>query len=40
MVVKKSKLEVAMSLAKAHFAVEPNLRRVCLIEPRYRENPI
>jgi hypothetical protein len=29
---------VAMSLAKAHFALEPNLRRVCLIEPLDSEN--
>jgi hypothetical protein len=35
----KSKLEVAMGLAKAHFALEPNLKRVCLIEPLESENP-
>lgn len=37
--MKKSKLKVAMSLAKAHFSVEPNLKRVCLIEPFDNEDP-
>jgi hypothetical protein len=37
--MKKSKLEAARSLAKAHFAVEPNLKRVCLIEPLDSEDP-
>jgi hypothetical protein len=31
--VKKSKLETAKKLAQAHAAVEPNLKRICLIEP-------
>ena len=41
--MKKSKLETAASLAKAHFAVEPNLKHIHLIEPvddRDPNNPI
>jgi hypothetical protein len=37
--MKKSKLDTAMSLAKAHFRVEPNLKRVYLIEPLDDEDP-
>jgi len=36
---KKSKLETAKFLAKAHSDVEPNLKRVYLIEPIDDENP-
>jgi hypothetical protein len=35
----KSKLETAKFLAKAHSDVEPNLRRVFLIEPINDHNP-
>lgn len=31
--MRRSKLETAKSLAEAHFRVEPNLKRICLIEP-------
>ncbi|MBZ5567282.1 MAG: hypothetical protein LAN64_05455 [Acidobacteriia bacterium] len=37
--MKKSKLETAESLAKAHFGVEPNLKRIHLIEPVDDQNP-
>ena len=37
--MKKSKLETAKSLAQAHFGVEPNLRRVCLIKPYNEQDP-
>jgi len=37
--MKKSKLEAAKSMAKAHSLVEPNLKRVCLIEPLDNDDP-
>ena len=37
--MKKSKLETAEILAKAHSEVEPNLKRVYLIEPIDDQNP-
>jgi len=37
--MKRGKLETARSLAKAHSGVEPNLKRVCLIEPLDYEDP-
>jgi len=39
MMKKKSKLETAESLAKAHFAVEPNLKHIYLIEPVDDQDP-
>jgi hypothetical protein len=38
-IVKKSKLETAESLAKAHFRVEPNLKQIHLIEPLDEQVP-
>src|SRR5271170_977484 len=38
-IMKNSRLEAARSLAKAHFAVEPNLKRAFLIEPLDSEDP-
>ncbi len=35
----KSKLETAKSLANAHFQVEPNLKRVYLIQPINDQDP-
>jgi hypothetical protein len=37
--MKKSKLETAENLAKAHFAVEPRLTRINLIEPTNDQDP-
>jgi len=37
--MRKSKLETAKSLAAAHFGVEPNLKRVFLIEPLDERDP-
>ena len=37
--MRKSKLETAEILAKAHSEVEPNLKRVYLIEPIDDQNP-
>jgi hypothetical protein len=37
--MRKSKLETAKSLAKAHFGVEPNLKRICLLEPADNQDP-
>jgi hypothetical protein len=37
--VRKNKSETARNLAKAHFANEPNLRHVHLIEPLNEEDP-
>jgi hypothetical protein len=38
-VMKKSKLETAKSLANAHFQVEPNLKRIYLIQPINDQDP-
>jgi hypothetical protein len=38
-IMPKSKLETAKTLAKAHFGVEPNLTRICLIEPFNEQDP-
>jgi hypothetical protein len=38
-VMKKSKLETAKSLANAHFQVEPNLKRIYLIQPINEQDP-
>ena len=37
--MKKSKLETAKSLANAHFQVEPNLKRIYLIQPINDHDP-
>ncbi len=37
--MKKSKLETAKNLARAHSGVEPNLKKVFLIEPLNDNNP-
>lgn len=37
--MRKSKLETAKSLAKAHFGVEPNLKRIYLLEPISEQDP-
>jgi len=37
--MKKSKLETAKSLASAHFEVEPNLKRIHLIQPINEQDP-
>ncbi len=37
--MRKSKLETAESLAKAHFGVEPNLKHVYLLEPINEQDP-
>jgi hypothetical protein len=37
--MKKNKLETAKSLAKTHSGVEPNLKRICLIEPFDNQDP-
>jgi hypothetical protein len=37
--MKKSKLETARSLAKAHFGMEPYLKHVHLLEPTNEEDP-
>ena len=37
--MKRSKLETAKSLAQAHFEVEPNLKRIYLIEPVDEQDP-
>jgi hypothetical protein len=37
--MKKGKLETAESLAKAHFGVEPNLKRIRFIEPVDNKDP-
>ena len=37
--MKKSKLETAKSLARAHFDIEPYLRRIHLLEPTNEEDP-
>jgi len=37
--VKMSKLETAKTLAKAHFAVEPNLKRIFLLESLDNNDP-
>lgn len=37
--MKKSKLETAKSLAKAHFGMEPYLKHIHLLEPTNEEDP-
>jgi hypothetical protein len=37
--MRKSKSETAKILAVAHFGVEPNLRRIFLLEPVSEQNP-
>ncbi len=37
--MKKSKLETAKSLANEHFQVEPNLKRIYLIQPINDQDP-
>jgi hypothetical protein len=37
--MRKDKLATAKSLAKAHFQVDPNLKRVFLLEPINEEDP-
>lgn len=37
--MKKSKSETAESLAAAHFGVEPNLKRIFLLEPVGEQDP-
>ncbi len=37
--MKETKLETAKKMAKAHYAVEPNLRQVFLLEPLKEKDP-
>jgi hypothetical protein len=37
--MKKNKLETAKSLARAHFELEPDIRRIHLIEPLNDQDP-